>query len=118
MPSTFCYSELHTTDYARARAFYSELFGWKFEELQVPGMQYATIHTGAEAGGGAMHDAEIQPMWLQYVNVDDVQQSTDRAAKLGAKVISGKTEVKGMGWFTVVTDPAGARIALWEPLKK
>jgi predicted enzyme related to lactoylglutathione lyase len=117
MPSSFCYTELHTRDFARARSFYSELFGWKFEELPVPGMQYASLDTGGQPGG-AMGDAEVPPMWLTYVNVDDVTKSAERAAKLGAKVLTGKTEVKGMGWFAVIDDPTGARLALWEPVKK
>jgi hypothetical protein len=116
MPSSFCYSELHTKDLARAKAFYSELFGWKFEDLPVPGMQYSMLHTGGEQNGGAMSDADVPPMWLTYVNVDDVAKAAERAAKLGAKVLTGKTEVKEMGWFAVIDDPTGARIALWQPI--
>jgi predicted enzyme related to lactoylglutathione lyase len=118
MPSSFCYSELHTKDLTRAKAFYSELFGWKFEDLPVPGMQYAMVHTGGEQGSGAMNDAAVPPMWLTYINVDNVIEATARAAKLGAKVLTTKTEVKDMGWFAVIDDPTGARLALWEPAKK
>ena len=118
MPSSFCYSELHTRDLARAKAFYAELFGWKFEDLQVPGMQYSMLHTGAEQAAGAMNDPVSPPMWLTYINVDDVTAATERAAKLGAKVLAGKTEVKDMGWLTVIDDPTGVRFALWEPAKK
>jgi predicted enzyme related to lactoylglutathione lyase len=114
MPSSFCYSELHTRDLPRAKAFYSELFGWKFEDLPVPGMQYATLQG---VPGGAMAD-NVPPQWLTYVSVDDVAQSATLSQKLGARLVTGKTEVKGMGYFAVVDDPTGARVALWEPLRK
>ena len=118
MTSSFCYSELHTRDLARAKAFYTELFGWKFDELPIPGMQYAQVTTGDAKPAGAMNDADVPPMWLTYINVDDVAQATERARSLGAKVLTPKTEVKEMGWFTVIDDPTGARLALWEPAKK
>ena len=119
MPSSFCYSELHTKDLARAKAFYAELFGWKFEDMPMPpGFLYATLATGGAVNGGAMQEADAQPMWLTYVNVDDVEKSAERAVQLGAKLLTGKTPVPEMGWFAVLTDPTGARIALWEPVKK
>jgi predicted enzyme related to lactoylglutathione lyase len=116
MPSSFCYSELHTRDLARAKAFYSELFGWKFQDL--PNMPYSMLDTGNGEPNGAMTDKDAPPFWLPYVNVDDVIQATERAVKLGAKVLTTKTEVKDAGWFAVLDDPTGARLALWEPVKK
>jgi predicted enzyme related to lactoylglutathione lyase len=50
--------------------------------------------------------------------VSDVASSTKRAQELGAKVIKEKTEVPGMGWFSVVVDPQGAPFAMWETKKK
>jgi predicted enzyme related to lactoylglutathione lyase len=47
-----------------------------------------------------------------------VAKATERARSLGAKVLTPKTEVKEMGRFTVIDDPTGARLALWEPAKK
>ncbi|HEX4381762.1 MAG TPA: VOC family protein [Myxococcales bacterium] len=118
MPSSFCYSELHTRDLARAKVFYAELFGWKFKDLPIPGMQYSMLDTGDGEPNGAMADQDAPPFWLSYVSVDDVIQATERAVKLGAKVLTTKTEVKDAGWFAVLDDPTGARLALWEPVKK
>jgi len=117
-PGTPLWIDLGSPDLPGSARFYSELFGWKFEDLPVPGMQYAMVHTGGEQGSGAMNDADVSPMWLTYINVDNVIEATARAAKLGAKVLTTKTEVKDMGWFAVIDDPTGARLALWEPVKK
>jgi predicted enzyme related to lactoylglutathione lyase len=113
MPA-FGYFELHTPDLARARAFYSELFGWKFSD--VPGMNYAMIDMGG-AQGGAMADKDVPPSWLNYQTVDSVDDSAARAKKLGGKVLVPRTEVKDMGWFSVIEDPTGVRFSLWEVKK-
>ena len=52
--------------------------------------------------------------WLAYVLVDDVRALTAKAKSLGAKVMKDVTEVPDMGWFSIITDPTGAMLALWE----
>lgn len=32
----------------------------------------------------------------------------------GAKVMQGVTEVMGMGWLSVIVDPTGAALGLWQ----
>jgi predicted enzyme related to lactoylglutathione lyase len=114
--NSFGYFELHTPDLARAKAFYGEMFGWKFDE--VPGMPYSMIDFGKGEQGGAQPDKELPPQWVNYHTVENLDESTARAQKLGAKLNVPRTEVKGHGFFTVITDPTGVRIALWEELKK
>jgi predicted enzyme related to lactoylglutathione lyase len=38
-----------------------------------------------------------------------------KAKKLRAKIMKGVTEVEGMGWLSVIVDPTGAVLGLWEP---
>ena len=52
--------------------------------------------------------------WLAYVLVDDIAASTKKAKSLGATVMKDVTEVMGMGFFSVLIDPTGAAIALWQ----
>jgi predicted enzyme related to lactoylglutathione lyase len=47
--------------------------------------------------------------------VEDVAQTTRNARELGAKVMMDKTEVGEFGWMSVIVDPTGATIALWQP---
>ena len=37
MANPFVHVELHTNDPAKAKAFYSKLFGWKLEDVPMPG---------------------------------------------------------------------------------
>ena len=39
---------------------------------------------------------------------------TSKAKTLRAKVMKDVTEVPDMGWFSIITDPTGAMLALWE----
>jgi len=109
--------ELNTTDVAKAKAFYQNLFTWTLEDVDMGGGQtYTMIKTGDGLGGGMMkHPVPGAPSgWLAYVNVDDLVAATQKAKSLGATVMRDKTEVPGMGWFSILIDPTGAPIALWQ----
>jgi len=114
MANPFVHVELMTTDVAKAKAFYSGLFDWKLEDI--PGMDYTMINVGEGTGGGMMKT--VQPdspsYWMAYVLVDDAAVATEKARSLGATICKEVTEIPGIGWFSVVTDPTGATLALWQ----
>lgn len=114
MANPFVHVELMTTDVSKAKAFYGELFDWQLEDL--PGMDYTMINVGEGTGGGMMKSAEPDSpsCWLAYVHVDDAAASTEKARNLGAKICKEVTEIPGVGWFSVITDPTGASLALWQ----
>jgi predicted enzyme related to lactoylglutathione lyase len=110
--------ELNTTDPDKAKSFYSKLFDWKLDDMDMgPSGTYTMIRPADGPGGGLLkHPDPASPSaWLTYVGVDDVTAATAKAKALGAKVMKDKTEVPGMGWFSIITDPTGAALALWEP---
>jgi predicted enzyme related to lactoylglutathione lyase len=53
-------------------------------------------------------------MWLAYVLVDDIRTATGKAKALGATILRDVTEVPGMGWFSIISDPTGAHLGLWQ----
>ncbi|MDO8458613.1 MAG: VOC family protein [Burkholderiaceae bacterium] len=116
MANPFVHLELNTNDLGKAKTFYGELFNWKLEDMPMPQGTYTMINVGEGTGGGMMtHPMPGAPsMWLPYVLVDDVEASTQRAKKLGASVVKDATEVKDMGWFSIITDPTGAMLGLWK----
>ena len=117
MANPFVHVELHTNDLAKAKAFYSKLFGWKLKDEPMPSGTYTMIDVGGGTGGGMMtNTAPGTPShWMAYVGVDDINASTKHAKELGAKVVADVTEVGEFGWMSVITDPAGATIAMWKP---
>jgi predicted enzyme related to lactoylglutathione lyase len=78
------------------------------------------IDVGEGVGGGMMK--QMQPgapsAWLPYVLVDDLKASTEKAKASGAKVMRDITEVMGMGAFSIIIDPTGAALGLWQPKSK
>ena len=117
MANPFVHVELNTTDPEKAKAFYSKLFNWKMEKEQtLPGLDYTVIKPGEGTGGGLMK--QMMPgapsAWLAYVVVDDIKAATEKARTLGAKIMKDVTEIPGMGWFSIITDPTGAHLGLWK----
>jgi uncharacterized protein len=118
MPNPFVHVELHTKDLAKARQFYTGLFGWKLSDVPMPGGggSYTLIDVGEGTGGGMFEspDASVPPHWLAYVGVDDVAAATKRAQELGATILMDVTEVGDFGRMSVLRDPTGAELALWQ----
>jgi predicted enzyme related to lactoylglutathione lyase len=121
MGNPFVHVELHSNDLKRAREFYSKLFDWKLQDEPMPGGgSYTMIDVGGGTGGGMMTSQApgVPPHWLAYVGVDDVRASTKKAKDLGAKVVQDVMEVGEYGTMSIITDPTGATIAMWQPKGK
>jgi len=117
-PGTFCWNELMTKDIAGAKKFYTALFGWKTEDMDMPMGKYTMFSAGPAPAGGLMELKPQQktatPAWMPYVTVEDVDKSTKKAETLGAKVAVPPTDIPNMGRFSIITDPTGASIGLYK----
>ncbi len=120
MANPFVHVELSTTDIDKAKSFYRSLFGWTLEDHDMGGMTYTMIGVGEGTGGGMMqHPVPGAPSaWLAYVLVDDVRAATDKAKSTGATVMRDVTEVPNAGWFSIIVDPTGAALGLWQAVKR
>jgi predicted enzyme related to lactoylglutathione lyase len=122
MANPFVHVELATTDVNKAKGFYGKLFAWKLED--VDDGSYTMIRVGegpaAGTGGGIMkHPMPGAPSaWLAYVLVEDVTAATQKAKSLGATIIRDVTDAMGHGRFSIIQDPTGAALGLFEPVKK
>jgi predicted enzyme related to lactoylglutathione lyase len=52
------------------------------------------------------------------VGVDDIHAATAKAKSLGATIIRDVQEVPNVGQVTILNDPTGAMIALFQPKTK
>jgi predicted enzyme related to lactoylglutathione lyase len=116
MPNPFVHIELNTTDVGKAKSFYGALFDWKLEDAPMSGGSYTLIQVGEGTGGGLMrHPVPNAPSaWVAYVLVDDVRASLAKAKSLGATMLKDVTDVPGMGQFSIIADPTGAPVGLWQ----
>ena len=113
-PGAFSWCELMTTDPTAATAFYSQLFGWKIEAMNM-GMPYNVVKVGDAAIGGVMGmppgaPTGMPPTWVPYVTVADVDALVKEVARLGGKVHMPPTDIPSVGRFAVIADPQGASI--------
>jgi hypothetical protein len=124
LPGEFCWADLMTADLERAKRFYAGLFGWTAEDQDTQGgppyVQF--MHGGRTAAGmgvmnEAMRAAGAPCTWNTYVQVSDVGAATDTAAGLGASVVLPVMQVVEAGWMSIIQDPEGAYISLWQPVK-
>jgi predicted enzyme related to lactoylglutathione lyase len=110
--------ELQTKELDKAKKFYQGLFDWKLEDMPMGnGMSYTGINVGEGTGGGMWTNpaAPNGPShWLAYVNVENIDATIDKVKSLGGTVVQPKTEVPDMGWYSVITDPSGAVLGLWQ----
>lgn len=118
MGNPFVHIELLSNDLEKARGFYKDLFDWQYQEF--PEMDYTIIEVGEGTGGGMMKNPvpDIPSHWLSYVQVDDIEASTQKAKSLGGQVVKEVTEVPGYGWLSVIVDPSGAALGLWKPAEE
>jgi predicted enzyme related to lactoylglutathione lyase len=101
----------HNAGAAAASAdFYVRLLGWRAS----PGPGGMTMLSGEQAPFAATGVAYGDtPGWIPFVEVADVTAATRQATHLGAKMVQAKTRGPA-GEFSVVSDPSGAAIALWQ----
>jgi predicted enzyme related to lactoylglutathione lyase len=119
MGNPFVHIELMSTDVVKAKSFYGKLFDWQLEDMPMSEMTYTMIKVGEGTGGGLMKNPMpgAPSSWVPYVLVDDVRAATAKAKSLGATLMKDVSEVPGMGWFSIITDPVGAMLGFWESKK-
>src|SRR5580693_7671048 len=113
--------DLQTTDQDAAKAFYSTLFGWVYDEQPITeGTVYSTAMIGEHNVAAIapqppeMAAAGAPPMWNTYIAVDSVDDAVARAEKAGGQVAMPAFDVMGAGRMAFVLDPGGAAIGLWQ----
>ena len=121
VPGTFCWPELATTDHVGARKFYTELFGWTYQDNPMgPDFVYTIFLNAGEQVASLyklmpdMIQQGVPPNWASYVSCEDVDASTARATALGATVVMPPMDVMEHGRMVVLRDPAGATVSLWQ----
>ena len=116
MGNPFVHVELMSTDIQKSKDFYTRLFKWELEGVPMKEMTYTMVKVGEGTGGGMLKNPipGAPSSWMAYVLVDDIKTGTAKARTLGAKVMKDVTEVQDMGWLSIITDPTGAMLGLWQ----
>lgn len=119
--SKIVHFEIPVSDSEMMSRFYGELFGWKFEKQNMPGMDYWLIRTTEspnDLGGGMYHKRDETDKPRFYVQVEDVDAHTERLKLAGGTVLVEKAEIPGTGWSVLAKDPEGNTLGLFQPMKQ
>jgi predicted enzyme related to lactoylglutathione lyase len=115
VPGALTLNQLATPDPETAERFYTELFGWRTEQMSGGDSPYWGIYLGDRVNGGMMPIAPeggVPPHWLSYFGSADVDADAGRAGELGGQVTFPPTDVPG-GRITVIQDSQGAMFGLF-----
>jgi hypothetical protein len=114
-PGTFSWAELATSDADAAKGFYTQLFGWEYEDNPAGEDQiYSMALRDGHHVAALFTDPRQPPHWNCYVTVASADETTQKAKEGGATVMAEPFDVMDVGRMAVFTDPAGAALCVWE----
>lgn len=118
----FCWNELATTNLEECQKFYSELFGWNFKKSENSEieMDYREMSLGGGNPFGGMFEMTKEMFgdnmppshWMNYIAVDDVDESAKKAVELGGTLLRDLVDIPKVGRMAIIKDPTGAVFTL------
>jgi predicted enzyme related to lactoylglutathione lyase len=114
------WNELNTRDPEAAKTFYTDVFGWGFEEQQFETGTYTSLRVGDSPVGGMIDitgraPEEVPAHWLVYFAVDDTDATAAKATDSGGGVALEPFDISGVGRIAILKDPFGAVFAVMTP---
>lgn len=110
----FCWHGLITAEPDKAAAFYTNVLGWKVLTMEMAG-EPASMFMANDGPIGHFRKPEAEGIpthWMNYLRVDNVDESTKAAVTNGGKVLSAPMEIPP-GRFSVVATPSGAALTFF-----
>jgi predicted enzyme related to lactoylglutathione lyase len=121
-PDTYSWNELMSRDVDNAKSFYSAVFGWTYDEMDMGEMgTYSVIAGGEHNGlGGLMAMPPDMPdmvpnHWAVYFTVADLAATLEKVTGNGGQIVVPAMAIPGVGTMAHVHDPAGGSFALLQP---
>lgn len=124
MDHTIIHFEIPATNVEKLKKFYTGVFGWKIENYPGP-MEYWMIQTVPTddkgmlqrpgVNGGMVKKERPEQKPVNYISIEDIDESLEKVKKLGGRIVSPKQEVPNVGWIATAEDPEGNHIALIQP---
>lgn len=103
------YIEFPARDIAAAKKFYSEVFGWKFEDY---GPDYTSFIDGRIAGGFTTDASGPALGALVVIYAGDLEGTQARVEAAGGKIVKAIFSFPGGRRFHF-SDPNGNELAVW-----
>ncbi|MFG0306546.1 MAG: VOC family protein [Phycisphaerales bacterium JB040] len=116
MPNNVVHFAIHADDPERARAFYEQVFGWRFEPWGPPEFWQVFTSDDECRVRGALH-RRLEPLdgtgmraFECTVGVDDVQAIAAAVSGAGGTVLDRPHTIEGVGTLVRFLDTEGNRV--------
>ena len=113
MPGQMVHVEIPAGDTAKAREFWSSLFGWEWQTFEGPTEYHMTRLSDTTGGAIYAPDPPDKRGARVYFDVDDINAGCARVKELGGEA-GEAMPVPGMGWFSMCKDTEGNDFGLWQ----
>lgn len=120
--------EIPAEDKKRTTKFYTDVFGWKTNELGEDMGSYVVVTTtevdekmgrpinpGAINGGIYQKDKERDDHPSFVISVDNIEEHMKKITDNGGKILHGPDKIPGVGMFASFTDTEGNRLSILQP---
>lgn len=109
--------DLGSPDTAAAAAFYGSVFGWEFHSLGPDAGGYGFFQQDGRTVGavGPLTEDGASSAWTVYFQTPDADNTQQTAQAAGGTVRTAAFDVMDAGRMANLTDPGGARFAVWQP---
>jgi uncharacterized protein len=120
MTGRFIWYELMTSDVEAASAFYCKVVGWSCQQSAVTEQEYMHLQAGECGIGGIMAmpamaaNAGMNPTWLGYISVPDIDVAADAIKADGGAKYMDQT-IPNTGRFATMSDPQGRPFYIMTP---
>ena len=108
-PGSVAWSEAMVGDFEAGKTFYTDVFGWTYQDMSAEGMEYAIFTTpGDESGmtGGIGKEAEQAPYWSVVFGVEDCDAAAQRVRDAGGQIVVEPFDFE-FGRLAIATGPDG-----------
>ena len=110
------YLEIPAMDARRSAAFYQHVFGWKLRDEDADQLKFSD-QTGHLIGRWVTGRAiSRQPGLLPFIYVDRIDDVVKRVASNGGEIVKAPYR-EGNLWVSVIRDPAGNIVGVWQEHK-
>ena len=118
MPNNVVHFAIHADNIDRARRFYEEVFGWRFEAWGPPG--FLRVFTGSEDDPGihgALHERHVPVSgegmsgYECTISVESIAQTSELIVQHGGEITMAESEIPGVGRHIGFEDTEGNAVA-------
>lgn len=109
--------DLSSSDQQRSQDFYSQVFGWTYQDTGPDYGNYVNFSKNGTLIAGMSQNLQqgVPDTWTVYLASDNAKASAEEVLTAGGQILMEPMAVRALGTMAVVSDPSGAVVGIWEP---